>query len=183
MSLYSSSDCHYSTKCQFVNINIYTYTLVQSTKHERALLCTAFNKIQPKYGEKYHEHTNGTEEKYFILSENLIFRHFWVSFFSKIVSRFHHGFHVILIHGYDEHYPDPQKHAAGLEDQVEEGILSGSSVHRHHLGQLEMKNEKKVEETLFPYSCFAIKLEPGVICTVYYQERERERERETTPNI
>ena len=83
MSLYSSSDCHYSTKCQFVNINIYTYSLVQSTKHERALLCTAFNKIQPKYGGKYHEHTNGTEEKYFILSENLIFRHFWVSFFFR----------------------------------------------------------------------------------------------------
>lgn len=173
MSLYSSSDCLYSTKCQFVNINIYTYTLVQSTKHERALLCTAFNKIQPKYGEKYHEHTNGTEEKYFILSENLIFRHF----FSKMVSRFHHGFHVILIHGYDEHYPDPQKHAAGLEDQVEEGILPGSSVHRHHLRQLEMKNEKKVEETLFRLSWFVINGEVWYLYTVFsLTKRERERD-------
>ena len=45
-------------------------------------------------------------------------------------------------------------------------------------GNWKRRTKKKLRKHLFPYSCFAIKLEPGVICTVYYQERERERERE-----
>lgn len=46
----------------------YLYNLQSMNEHCYALHSI---KIQPKYGGKIHEHIKGTEEKYFILSEEL----------------------------------------------------------------------------------------------------------------
>lgn len=64
------------------------------------------------------------------------------------VLRFHHGFHLIFVHCDDKHDSDPQKHATGLEYQVEEWILAVSGIYRHHLWQLK-KKILKLPENLF----------------------------------